>query len=170
LIIGINPSAVKYGEVRSGDNPGHTIVAFKDSSGTLVKVFSYGPTALGLGAALACSAPGRTGYHLLANDDYKLYEWPITSGQYARAVDKIREIDSSPGTFSGTHQCTTTSLEVVAAAGVASPSGKGNINIPGCRDAIGVSAPAFLDRELLKTGKTVTIVKGSYFRGLVDIK
>ena len=32
LIIGINPSAVKYGEVRSGDNPGHTIVAFRDSS------------------------------------------------------------------------------------------------------------------------------------------
>jgi hypothetical protein len=89
-------------------------------------------------------------------------------------VDKIKEIDLNPGIFSGTHQCTTTSLEVVAAAGVTAPSGKGDISIPLCTDAIGVSAPVFLDRELekqfLTKGKTVKRVKGSDFRGLVDIQ
>jgi hypothetical protein len=174
LIIGINPSATKFGDVNAGDNPGHTIVAFRNSSGTLVKVFSYGPTALSAGAALACSAPGRTGYHLLANDEYKLYEWPITNDQYTRAVDKIKEIDLNPGIFSGTHQCTTTSLEVVTAAGVAVPGGKGNIIIPLCPSANGVSAPVFLDRELekqfLTAGKKVKRVRGSDFKGLVDIQ
>src|SRR5262249_38071587 len=142
--------------------------------GSIAKVFSYGPTALGAAAALACSAPGRTGYHLLTNDEYKLYEWPITSEQYKKAESKMKEIDGNPGTFSGTHQCTTTSLEVVAAAGVSAPSGKGNISIPLCDDAKGVSAPAFLDKELeaqfVKAGKTIKRVKGSYFRGFVDIQ
>src|SRR5262249_31665360 len=119
-------------------------------------------------------APGRTGYHLLANDDYKLYEFSITKDQYTHAVDKIKEIDSHPGTFSGTHQCTTTSLEVVAAAGGAAPNGKRDIRIPLCDDAKGVSAPVFLDRELEKQfvakGKPVKRVKGSEFSGLVDIQ
>lgn len=175
LIIGINPSATtKFGAINTGDNPGHTIVAFRDSSGKLVKVFSYGPKGLGLGAAIACSAPGRTGYHLVATDEYKLYEWPITNTQYVLAVSKIKEIDSNPGIFSANHQCTTTSLEVARAAGISVPSGTGSISVPLCGVTNGVSGPIFLDKELEKRfrldQKPVKRVNGSHFIGFVEIQ
>lgn len=175
LVIGINPSTTtKSGAVDTSDNPGHTIVAFWNSPGKLVKVFSYGPKGLGLGAAIACSAPGRTSYPLVATDEYKLYEWPITSVQYTRAVNKIKEIDSNPGIFNAHHQCTTTSLEVAAAAGIAVPLSTGSISVPLCGITKDVSAPVFLDIELGKQfnsdRKQVKRVKGSHFIGFVDMQ
>jgi hypothetical protein len=174
LVIGINPSSTtKMDEVDSTGNPGHVMVAFRDASGKFIQVFSYGP-AQSAARQLGCSGPGKTGYHLLASDDFKLYEFPITAEQYQKAGTKIKEIDAAPGLYSGTHQCTTTAIEVVSAAGVDSPGGKGTIYIPLCPNAENVSAPAFLDRELeaqfKKAGKPIVTVKGSYFRGLVDVE
>ncbi len=171
LVIGIDPSSTdKYGAVNAAENPGHTIVGFKDSSGKLIKIFSYGPAKRD---AIACSTDGTAFYHLLANDLYKMYEWPITKEQYAQALAKMQQIERAPGTFSVNHQCTTTSLEVVQAAGVAIPNATGDISVPLCADGMGVAAPVFLDRALEKQftseGKPIIKMRGVSFTGLVEV-
>lgn len=175
LALGINPSGVnKLGQVDTADDPGHTIVALSKSSGAILQVFSYGPVELSLAAAISCSAPGRTGYHLKANDEYRLYEWRIDTHQYSRALRKMEEIESDPGTFDATHQCTTTSLEIARAADIKVPIGKGDIKVPLCGVFKGVSAPYNLNEELKKqfhsNGQFIRSVKGSHFDGHVEIK
>jgi hypothetical protein len=172
LVIGIDPSSVnKSDAVDTAKNPGHTIVGLKDSFGKLTRIFSYGPAKRD---AIACSGPGTGFYHLLANDLYKMYEWPITKEQYAQAVAKMQQIELTPGTFNVNHQCTTTSLEVVQAAGVSIPNGTGDISIPICDDGKGVAAPIFLDRALEKQfiseGKPIIKMRGISFTGLVDVQ
>jgi hypothetical protein len=157
LIIAINVSSVgKKGNVQVSDgpdgNPGHTFVAIKDSSNNVVKILSYG-TVKRPGTSLdsiACFGPGTAYYHLLSTDDFYTYEWYITKEQADRAIKKIGEIETSSGTYSSIHRCTTVALEVTDAAGMTSmPRGKGNIDIPLCDDALNVSTPYNLDKYLM---------------------
>lgn len=167
LVVAINVSSTdKKGTVESSENPGHTFVALKDQNDKVVKVISYGPKkAFGLGN-IACSAPGTTSYHLLKNDEYLTYEWDITEEQSDKAKQKIEEIEKNPGTYSGTHQCTTVALEVTDAAGLSGiPRGKGDIDIPLCADAKGVSTPYHLNQELQDAKHPHSVQKGSDFAG-----
>jgi len=167
LVVAVNVSSTdKKGNVNSSDNPGHTFVAIKDPDGKIVKILSYGPQkAFGV-SNIACSGPGTTSYHLLKNDDYNTYEWDITQEQSDKALKKIEDVEKAPGTYSGTHQCTTVALDVTDAAGLTTiPRGKGDINIPLCDDAVGVSTPYHLDKELQDAKVPHTVKKGSDFAG-----
>jgi len=170
LVIGINVSSVKKGAVQTRDNPGHTFVALKDQDGKIVRFLSYGPEKSPM-AQLSCSGPGTGSYHLLKKDDYNTYEWEISSEQKDKALKKIDEIQKDPGTYSATHQCTTVALEVTDAAGLTTiPRGKGNIDIPICGPAVGVSTPYHLDKELKEQKLPSKVQKGSDFSGQVEVK
>ena len=170
LVIGINVSSVKKGAVQTSDNPGHTFVALKDQDGKIVRFLSYGPEKSPM-AQLSCSGPGTGSYHLLKKDDYNTYEWEISSEQKDKALKKIDEIQKDPGTYSATHQCTTVALEVTDAAGLTTiPRGKGNIDIPICGPAVGVSTPYHLDKELKEQKLPSKVQKGSDFSGHVEVK
>ena len=171
LVVAINVSSVDKKEnvqVTGGadGNPGHTFVAIKDPSGKIIKILSYGPVKRGGLSSIGCSAPGDAQYHLLAADEYQTYAWDITKEQSDKALKKMGDIDKDPGAYSGTHQCTTAALEVTDAAGLSSiPRGTGKISIPLCDDAVGVSTPYHLNKELKASGATSTVMKGSDFAG-----
>ena len=79
---------------------------------------------------------------------------------------KIEDIEKAPGTYSGSHQCTTVALDVTDAAGLGTiPRGKGNISIPLCADAVDVSTPYPLDKALQDSKVPHTVQKGSDFAG-----
>jgi hypothetical protein len=170
LVLAINVSSVgKKGDVQigPGNNPGHTFLAIKDSSGKIIKILSYGPVKLRGIAQLSCSAPGDASYHLLAADEFQTYEWDITKEQSEKALKKIEELQASPGKYDGQHQCTTVALEVTEGVGLTGiPRGKGNIDIPGCADAIGVSTPYHLNKELQNARVPSKVMKGSDFKDL----
>ena len=171
LVLGINVSSVdKKGNVETSGgpngNPGHTFLAIKDPSGKIIRILGYGPVKLGGLASLSCSAPGDAKYHLLAADEFQTYEWEITKEQGDKALKKIDDIDKTPGTYSGTHQCTSVALEVTDEIGLSSiPRGKGNINIIACDDPVGVSTPYHLNKELKAAGVPSKVMKGSEFAG-----
>ncbi len=171
LVLGINVSSVDKKEnvqVSGGPNgnPGHTFLAIKDPSGKIIKILSYGPVKRTGLARIGCSAPGDVQYHLLAADQFQTYEWDITKEQSDKALKKISDIQATPGTYSGIHQCTSVALEVTDEVGLSSiPRGKGNIDIPLCDDAIGVPTPYHLNKELKAAGARSTITKGSDWNG-----
>ena len=81
-------------------------------------------------------------------------------------MKKIEDIEKDPGTYSGTHQCTSVAVEVSDAAGLSSiPRGKGNIDIPLCEDPKGVSTPYHLNKELTDAKVPSRTMKGSDFDG-----
>jgi RHS repeat-associated protein len=165
LVVAVNVSSTdKKGAVQSSGNPGHTFVAIKDPDGKIVKILSYGPEkAFGM-SNIACSGPGTTSYHLLKNDDFNTYEWDVTHEQSDKALKKIEELEKSPGTYSAKHQCTTVALEVTDAAGLSTvPRGKGNINVPLCDNAVDVSTPYHLNKELQDAKVPYKTQKGSDF-------
>jgi hypothetical protein len=170
LIVGINPSSMKKNFVDVGENPGHTLVALKDSSGELVKVFSYGPEDHGIEAAFSCKAGGKTGYALHKGDVFNLYQWPITEDQLEQAEGKMKEIENNPGTYDAGHQCTTTSLEIVEAAGIHAPSGKTDVEAYNCGGLLqGIPTPAGLDRDL-REKLVPEQVPATYFERLVEVE
>lgn len=170
LVLAINVSSVDKKEIVqvSGGpdgNPGHTFLAIKDSSGKIIKILSYGPVKQSGIARIGCSAPGDAKYHLLAADDFETYEWDITKEQSDKALKKIDDIDKAPGTYTGTHQCTSVALEVTDEIGLSSiPRGKGNIDIPVCDDPIGVPTPYHLNKELKAANVPSKVLKGSDFK------
>jgi hypothetical protein len=78
----------------------------------------------------------------------------------------MEDIEKTPGTYSGTHQCTSVALEVSDAAGLTTiPKGKGDISIPLCEDPKGVPTPYHLDKELKAAKVPYKVQKGSEFAG-----
>ena len=171
LVLGINVSSVdKKGTVQvSGGpdgNPGHTFLAIRDSGGKIIKILSYGPVKTGGIASIGCSAPGDAKYHLLAKDEFQVYEFDITKEQSDKALKKIEDVEKSPGTYSGTHQCTSVALEVTDDIGLSSiPRGNGDISIPLCNDPTGVPTPYHLNKELKNAHVPSKAMKGSDFAG-----
>jgi len=169
LIIAINPSATnKWGKVDTGANPGHTIIALKDSEGKLEKVFSYGPKRHP--QQIACSFPAETNYPLDKRDTYTIFEFPITEEQAMKALAKMKEIEDKPGTFDANDQCTTKSLDVARAAGLTIPDGKGGVVVYFCKDPGQVPTPVNLDKDLLKQFPNAKMVPATYFEGFVQFK
>jgi RHS repeat-associated protein len=171
LEIDINVSSVDKKEnvqVTGGPNgnPGHTFVTIRDPDGNIVKILSYGPLPHSGMASLACSGPATGTYHLLKDDDFDSYQWDITKTQSDAALAKMEDIEKTPGTYSGTHQCTSVALEVSDAAGLTTiPKGKGDISIPLCEDPKGVPTPYHLDKELKAAKVPYKVQKGSEFAG-----
>jgi len=169
LVIGINPSATnKWGNVDTGTNPGHTIVALKNSEGKLEKVFSYGPQRHS--QQIACSFPAQTNYPLDKTDTYTIFEFSITEDQRKKALEKMKEIEDNPGTFDAADQCTTKSLDVVRAAGLSVPDGRGGVVVYFCPDPGKVPTPVNLDKDLLKQFPDAKQVPATYFSGFVQFK
>jgi len=171
LIIAINPSATdKFGiGVDIIKNPGHTIVALKNPQGKLEKVFSYGPRPHR--ATIECSHDAETNYPLDKKDMYTIFEFSITGVQRNKVLQKMKEIEDNPGTFDASDQCTTKSLEVVRAAGLLVPNGKGRIDLPFfCPNPGQVPTPINLDKELLHQFPNAKKVPATYFSGFVQFK
>jgi hypothetical protein len=169
LVIGINPSATnKWGNVDTGTNPGHAVIALKDPQGKLEKVFSYGPKRHR--QQLACSFPAETNYPLDKTDTYTIFEFSITEEQRKKALAKMKEIEDNPGTFDAKDQCTTKSLDVARAAGLSVPDGKGGVVVYFCPDPGQVPTPVNLDKDLLKQFPDAKKVPATYFSGFVQFK
>ena len=172
LIIAINPSATTkfFGTeyVETPVNPGHTIVALKDSNDKLETVFSFGPAESP--TPYKCSYRAETDFPLDKRDSYTLFEFSITTDQHKKALDKMKEITANPGAFDGWHQCTTKYLEVAHAAGISVPDGKGDVWVPTCHNVRQVSTPINLDRELLKQFPSAKKVPATYFNGVAQFK
>jgi hypothetical protein len=168
LIIAINPSATtKSGAVDTTKNPGHTIVALKDSQGKLEKVFSFGPQSH---FPISCSCPATSNYRLEMKDTYTTFEFAITDEQHKNALDKIKQIEASPGTFDAEDQCTSKSLDIVRAAGLTVPNGEGKVYVPFCSVPGKVPTPVDLDQALLKDYPDAGTVPALYFKGFVPVK
>jgi RHS repeat-associated protein len=169
LVIAINISSVDKKEtvqVSGGPNgnPGHTFVEIKDPDGKVIKTLSYGPTAAYGLAQVSCSRPATGTYKLDKGDKFDAFEWDINKAQSEEAIKKIDEIQTNPGTYSGTHQCTSVALEVSDAAGLTSiPRGTGNIEIPVCADAKNVPTPYHLDKALKEEKKPFRLLQTEDF-------
>jgi RHS repeat-associated protein len=122
-------SAVSNNTLNAAADPGHTFVYFRDASGTITALLSFGP-----GEPIGATnkqrftngdIPGNANWPLGGNAN--TWEFRISSAQMNAGVQAIAQFRQNVPNYTPTRQCTSAAVTIAKRAGVNLPTGVGPV-------------------------------------------